>query len=87
MLSSNKRDNFDDMPLDLDKDFHLVVSRTFIDFNKKKCKLVTFKDVTINHRLKYQEEKNQVKKKFKNYIEDVIINPLNPTLRVLQMIS
>ena len=26
-------------------------------------------------------------KKFKNYIEDVIINPLNPTLKVLQMLN
>ena len=83
MLSSIIRDNNSDTPFDLEKDFHLVVRRTSIEFNQKQCCLVTFTDISVQDRLKHVQEKSNKEKALKTFIQDVIVNPLNPTLAVL----
>ena len=56
LLSSVMNEEESDQSLDFSKDFHLIVNRTKIDFNKKSCRLLTFKDISVHHRLKHREQ-------------------------------
>ena len=73
MLSSIVSDLDDEQSIDFAKDFHLVVKRTKIDFNKKSCQLLTFKDVSVHHRLKHHEEKGQLLKAVTDYVQQNVI--------------
>ena len=76
-----------EVPIDFNKDFHLIANRTKIDFNKKSCRLVTFKDVSVHHRLKHQEAKGELLKMMTAHIFDKVIDPLNPMLYILQKLN
>ena len=86
MLSSVISENGDvsEDPIDFRKDFHLIANRTRIDFNNKSCRLVTFKDVSVHHRVKHQEEKSELLEAMSIHIFNHVIDPLNPILRILQ---
>ena len=51
VMLSNIVDDEDESDL-RDKDHHLIVSRTKIDFNKKDCELITITDISIFQKLK-----------------------------------
>ena len=83
LLSNVVRDDNSETPFDLEKDYHLVVRQSKIDFNRKQCTLVTFTDISVQGQLKRQQEKSKIMKALKTFIQNVIVNPLNPTLAVL----
>ena len=87
MLSSVLSDTDHEQSIDFEKDYHLIVNRTHIDFNKKNCRLLTFKDVSVHHRLKNQEQKGELLKAMTAYMQVSIINQLNPTLKVLSILK
>ena len=87
MLSSIINEEDSDESIDFSKDFHLITYRTKIDFNKKSCRLITFKDVSLHHRLKHHEEKSELLKAMAAHIFDKVIDPLNPTLGALQTLE
>ena len=87
MLSSVINENEGEESLDFNKDFHLIVNRTKIDFNKKSCRLLTFKDISVHHKLKHHEEKGELLKAIAATIFDKVIGSLNPTLETLQTLE
>ena len=87
MLSSVLSETDHEQSIDFEKDYHLIVNRTHIDFNKKSCRLLTFKDVSVHHRLKNQEQKGELLKAMTAYMQVSIINQLNPTLKVLSILK
>ena len=87
MLSSVISEEETEESIDFSKDFHLIINRTKIDFNKKSCRLVTFKDVSVHHRLKHQEEKGELLTAMTTHIFDKVIDPLNSMLGHLQKLK
>ena len=86
MISSIISEEDDLRPNGSQKDFHLVVDRTQIDFNKKNCRLITFKDVSVHHRQKLQEEEGKLVKAMTSSIQANIIGVLNSTLYILEIL-
>ena len=87
MLSSVINEEETEESIDFSKDFHFIINRTKIDFNKKSCRFVKFKDVSVHHRLKHQEEKGELLKAMTDHIFEKVINPLNTTLGILQTLE
>ena len=86
MISSIISEEDDLRPNNSQKDFHLIVDRTQIDFNKKDCRLITFKDVSQHRRQKLQEEEGKLLKAMTSYIQANVIGVLNSTHCILEIL-
>ena len=60
----------------------MLVNRTQIDFNKKKCRLITFNYTNVSNKLKLQDEGGKLMKAVMTYIQANIISVLNSTLEI-----